>query len=249
MWRIHRFICIHFRTKSGLFSLAHHPLQAVSMSLASLDCILNGWTCTMRVQRKFETRDCEIYVHSFVWLSLVELFICYTFLCYALVCFCARTFNYRFILLNIATQKATATFCTVSVFWTLVSDQRYVSFWRIAFDPREKSFDFIIPPNMNLNCPFLHAYCLSWKSDDDDDDDEDQWTMPPSVSFIFQFSSQVDHCTCDVHKTDEAFPFRRKKSPEGISYVHSTYFLRPLKYRQKESKKKFLLLSTWKFSV
>lgn len=133
MWRIHRFICIHFRTKSGLFSLAHHPLQAVSMSLASLDCILNGWTCTMRVQRKFETRDCEIYVHSFVWLSLAELFICYTFLCYALVCFCARTFNYRFILLNIATQKATATFCTVSVFWTLVSDQRYVSFWRIAF--------------------------------------------------------------------------------------------------------------------
>lgn len=153
-----------------------HPIQAVPISF---DCILNDWTCTMRVQRKFahETKFMCIYLCDYLWPN-------FSFV----VHFCAMdlcVFGREHLIIGsyfwISQPKnEEKTHCVQS----LVSDQRYTSFWRIVcFEPREKSFCY----SSEYELPIFA--CLLWKSDDDD-----EWTMPQSVLFIFSVFSQVDHC-------------------------------------------------------
>lgn len=73
-------------------------------------------------------------------------------------------------------------------------------------------------------CPFLHAQCSLSKK---------RWLWrwrwrrmdhaPKRFVYLSVFS-QVDHCTCDVHKTDQAFPFREIKAPEAFLSPFNFYY-------------------------
>lgn len=146
----------------------------------------------------------------------------YLFLCSADLseCLWARTFNYRFILLEISRKKCI--YCVQSVSCELSCQITLLCF--IFAYPTCKILLFLC--KWIWICPFLHAQCsLSkkwwlWRW---------RWRRPrmdhaPKRFVYLSVFSQVDHCTCDVHKTDQAFPFREIKAPEAFLSPFNFYY-------------------------
>lgn len=140
------------------------------------------------------------------------------FLCYGLVCLCARTFNYRLIILDNEQKKSCCLVCFLS------SRVRSLCFILILFffdPPCEKSFYSLWIWFWNAHFCMRTVYYQ--KTTKTTTTTNGSW--PKAVLFIFYFPFSVFSDLLVTFITDQAFSFRRKKWPKGIFQSIQLIFL------------------------